>query len=110
MLALIGMVSEPTTVQFTPSTDVEAVRMSACRSIATHSGAATAGPVVLTLAPPVTGRRWNAVPLPGDTSISAWAAPALSESRIITPALVQALTFCTLATRATMRPLPASVW
>ena len=78
------------------------------RSSRTQYGAAPLAPVVLTLAPPVAGRRWNASPLLNDTSMNACAAPGSTLSRIITPAFVHMLMFCTVATRATMLPSPVS--
>jgi hypothetical protein len=41
--------------------------------------------------------------------MNACADPASSVSRIITPAFTHAFVFCTVATRATMRPSPVSV-
>jgi hypothetical protein len=74
----------------------------------TQYGAVTAGPAVLVLTPPVAVRRWKAVPLPGVAIIMACADPAASVSRIMTPALIQAFVFCSLATRAMMSPSPLS--
>src|SRR3954463_1511374 len=39
-----------------------------------------------------------------------WAEPALSDDRIITPALAHAAVFCTLATRATIVTSPSTGW
>jgi len=55
---------------------------------------------VLTLTPPAVNRRWNAIPLPGLTMSDACGLFAVRPARIITPALVQAFTFCTASTRA----------
>ena len=52
-----------------------------------------AAPAVLTLAPFVVSRRWNASPLLNDTSMNACADPASSVSRIITPAFTHAFVF-----------------
>ena len=50
-------------------------------------------PPVLKLVPLDVARDWNASPLPGVTNIEACGDPASSDSRIITPAFVHALTF-----------------
>src|SRR6266550_7954220 len=91
----------PTIVHDTPSVDTAPVTTSAVRCSRTQQGATPAPPDVLTLRPPPTGRRWNASPLPADTSMNAWAALGSVLARIITPAFTQAATFCTDATRAT---------
>jgi hypothetical protein len=76
----------------------------------TQYGAVAAAPPLCVVAPPLLARRWYASPLPGVTIIIPCAAPADVEARIITPALVQAWTFCTLATRAVIVPSPTIVW
>jgi hypothetical protein len=43
-----------------------------------------------------------------DTSMNACADPGSSVSRIMTPALTHGCVFCTVATRATIRPSPVS--
>ena len=64
---------------------------------------------MVVLVPPVTVRRWNASPLLYDTSMNAWAEPASSDPRIITPALTHAAVFDVLTTRATIDPSPSNV-
>ena len=68
----------------------------------------TTGPLVWVVSPPVAVRRWNTAPLPGVTATRACRDPAASVSRIMTPALIQAFVFCSLATRAMMSPSPLS--
>ena len=68
----------------------------------------TTGPLVWVVSPPVAVRRWKAVPWPSVAIIIACVELALSDSRIMTPALVQAFVFCSLATRAMMSPSPLS--
>ena len=104
--APIVNVSLPTSVHPTPSADTYALIVAPMRSSFTQYGAATSGPVVLALVPPPTVRRWNALPWPADRSMNACAAPGSIVSRIITPALVHAFTFCTVATRAIITPSP----
>jgi hypothetical protein len=63
-------------------------------------------PAVLVDTPFTVVRRWKASPLAGVTSIEAWREVDSSVSRIITPAFVQAWTYCTLTTWLTMVPSP----
>src|SRR5204862_6669069 len=105
----IVIVSEPTVVQDAPSVERNAVMVLPARVSFTHIGAAPARPDVLTDAPLVDVRRWNARPLAALTSIIALRDPAASDSRIITPALVQSAVCWTDATRVTMEPSPDSV-
>mgnify|MGYP000264913876 CR=1 FL=1 len=65
-------------------------------------------PDVLALVPPVHVRRWKASPLPALTIIDACFEPAVSVSRIITPALLQFATGRTLSTRRVIEPSPVS--
>ena len=76
----------------------------------TQYGAVTAGPAVLVLTPPVAVRRWKAVPLPGVAIIMACAAPAASDSRIMTPAFAQGSVVGTLTTRAAISTSPVHGW
>ena len=78
------------------------------RTSATQRGAVDWLPGLLTLVPPSTGRRWNGTPFVADeaTSMNPCADDADSELRIITPALVQALTFWIEVTRAMIDPSP----
>ena len=100
-----GTVSEPTTVQLLPSADVEAVMMLPARASFTQRGGAPATAVLVVCAPAL-ARRWNVIPLDGVTNSAALAESAAPSLRIITPALVQAFTFSTVATRATIAPSP----
>jgi hypothetical protein len=73
------------------------------RTIRSHTGAVTAGPAVLTVTPPSAVRRWNAVPLAGDTMIEACGDEAsVALTRIMIPALVQTLTGCRESTRVSI--------
>jgi hypothetical protein len=74
----------------------------------TQSGAAAVVPEMPAAATPAAVRYWYAVPFADDTSMSAYADPGVSVSRIITPAFVQAATFWSDATRATISPSPLS--
>jgi hypothetical protein len=98
----------PIAVQVTPSADREAVTDEPTRSSFSHAGAAPET-IVAAVVPPVLVRRWNWTPLLGVTSAKALRAPAASDSRIITPALVDACTACTLGTRETITPSPV-IW
>ena len=60
--------------------------------------------------PPVDVRRWNATPLPVVTTTMACREPAVSVSRIMTPALAHGFVFCRVATRAMISPSPVSGW
>jgi hypothetical protein len=68
------------------------------------------GPDVWLLRPPVAVRRWNATPLPEVTTIMACREPAVSVSRIMTPAFAHAFVFCRVATRAMISPSPVRGW
>src|SRR5512133_3813803 len=94
-------------VHVVPSLETDAVTACPARTIRTHRGAVPAA-AVLTLVPPATERDWNASPLPGVTNIDACGDAGSSDWRIMPPALVQAPTFCTVATLATTVPSPAS--
>ena len=103
----IGMLSVPTTVQFTPSAYSEAVNKLPLRVSFNHRGAVESDPELFVLVPPVRPRRWNATPFEVETRMNACADPASSVSRIITPAFTQALTPCWIeVTRAMMVPSP----
>src|SRR5436190_18977325 len=101
-------VSLPTTIHDVPSADTEALMVWPARANFTHRGAMPAS-LVLVLTLPVVVRRWNATPLPADTSMNACADEAPSVSRIMTPALVHAATSSTDATRATTAASPLNV-
>src|SRR5581483_176142 len=105
----IAIVAWPTVVQATPSLDRDAVNVFPARTIRTHFGAVPAA-ATLVIRPPDADRYWNAAPFDGLTIIAACAADAVSDARIMTPALVQAFTFCTDATRATIEPSPDIGW
>src|SRR5687768_8159948 len=96
----------PTVVHVTPSTDSHAVSVSPVRRNRTQYGAVTTLPAVLVLSPPAATRRWNLFPLPGVTIMIPCGASGERLSRIITPALTQAWTASTVATRATISPSP----
>src|SRR5690349_841851 len=94
------MVSEPTTVQLTPSEEAYPVRSVPARTSFTQYGAKTHRPLVLVLSPPVLTRRWNVTPLAEVRLMKAWRELAARVSRIITPALAQLSVAWMLATRA----------
>ena len=94
----IANVSLPTVVHVDPFAERNAVIVLPRRSSFTHIGAVPAPPLVLVDIPPCATRRWNASPLPGETSMNACAESAVSRSRIMTPALTQACT-CILPMR-----------
>src|SRR5688572_7642488 len=100
----MGIVSLPATVHVEPSADQYAVMTWPARVSFTHAGAVPLAAAPLVEAPPAVTRRWKTIPLPGLTSMNACGEPALSVSRIMTPAFVHASTFCTDATRATIVP------
>jgi hypothetical protein len=108
--AVIEIVSEPTTVQFTPSGELDAVNVDPERTRRTQYGATTPAPGVCVVPPPVEARRWNARPFNGVSTIIACLDAAERVSRIITPPLAQASVFWMLPTRATMLPSPVSGW
>ena len=64
-------VSLPTSVHDTPSAERNAVRVLPRRSSLTQSGATPAAAAGAGRTPPVATRRWNARPLPAETSIIA---------------------------------------
>src|SRR5437773_4094793 len=101
------MVCWPTVVQLLPSDETAAVNTWPARVSRTHVGAEPEASVEVVSAPEKV-RRWNVSPLPGDTNIDAFADCGSRVWRIITPALVHAFTFCTLATRATIEPSPVN--
>src|SRR5687767_5398409 len=76
-----------------------------------QTGGATAGPAVCTLMPPLEALRWKATPftVDGVANTDACAAPAPRSVRIISPALVHWLTFCTLAMRAVSSKSPLTL-
>ncbi len=108
MVGVMTMVEAPTVVQATPSRDWKAVKVFPLRVSFRKKGATPAAPGVLIDSPPADVRRWKASPLPGLTNMAACAAPGSSACRIITPALVQALTFWTVVTCVTIEPSPVS--
>src|SRR5262249_28461635 len=87
----------------------DAVTTDPARASLTHFGAVP-GVSTLAVSPPAAARYWNERPFPADTIIAAFLAPAVTPSRIITPAFVHGCTSCTVATRATMAPSPLSDW
>ena len=74
----------------------------------TQRGAASSGPVVLVLRPPLVTRRWNASPLAELTSIMPCADPGVRSFRIITATLCHAFVAETVFRRATISPSPVS--
>src|SRR3982751_29989 len=93
------IVSVPTTVQLVPFEDAEAVKVFPVRSSLSQYGAATAGPAVRVVAPPVSLRRWNVRPCPGVRATKALAEFAAMLSRIMIPAFAQAFVYGSDATR-----------
>src|SRR5581483_3064489 len=104
----IGIVSMPTSDHAAPSGELYAKKSEPLRTSRTQYGAATAGPDVCVLSPPVATRRWNATPFPDVTATSACRDPGVSVSRIMTPALAHGSVLCTPVTRATICPSPVS--
>ena len=96
----------PIWVQVNPLADSNPVSVDPDRTSFTHRGTADPLPAVCTDSPLVTGRRWNATPLPAVTSTDACRAPAANDSRTITPALAHSSEFANDATRATNCPSP----
>src|SRR5258705_13770449 len=101
-------VSLPIKVQLTPSAKTYALNNVPLRTSFTQRGGPVAPPEVYVVPPPAPVRRSKATPLLGVTSTVACRAPGVRLSRIITPAFAQGSVFCTLATRATICPSPAS--
>ena len=111
MFALpIDEVVEPTRVHVLPSDDTKPVIVEPARVSFSHTGAAAALPAMKFVMPPVVERVMNSMPPPGFTSRITCADPAVSVSRSITPAFANVFVFCTLATRVTTCPSPASAW
>src|SRR4051812_36786682 len=106
IVAANAIESVPIAIHSEPSADANALTVVPRRSSFSHIGAAAIGPVVLKLRPPWSCRRWNAIPLDGDTSRNACFDPALVVSRSISPAFDQALAFCSDATFAMNTPSP----
>jgi hypothetical protein len=102
----IANVSLPTSVQFAPSADMNAEIVAPRRSSFTQAGAVPTPPLVLVDRPALATRRWNASPLPAETSMRACAESAVSRSRIHHARFHPGLTFSTEATRAMMSPSP----
>src|SRR5436190_8887587 len=102
-------VTVPMAVHAAPSDEYDAATLLPARTSRTNLGG-TPATAVLLLTPPLALRHCIAIPLPGVTNTDACGEPASVVARIMTPALVHTLTFCTLATRATMVPSPDSGW
>src|SRR2546423_4784289 len=96
----------PTVAHVKPSADWNAVTVSARSSSFNQYGAVAVPAGVLVATPPAAARCTNAGPLPAVRNIDACAALGVSESRIITPPLLAALTSCTAVTRAMMLTSP----
>ena len=103
------IVTEPTEVQLTPSGEVYPRNRLPTRVSRTQYGATTCGPAVRLLPPPAEMRRWKEVPLPGVITIIACREFAVSDCRIMTPALAESFVFCTPLTRARISPSPVMV-
>src|SRR4051812_31355221 len=97
-------------VQVLPSDDSYAEIVLPARVSFTQRGAPEALPAVPVLPAPSDFRRWKATPFDRETSANAWAEPALSEVRIITPALAQVAVFWMVETFATIEPSPVRGW
>src|SRR3954463_4928762 len=108
MVAVMFIVALPINVQFAPSADWYARNVLPDRVTLTQYGAPVSAPAVLDDVPLVLVRRWNARPLAALTNIVACFEPAVSVSRIITPALLHAFWFVTEDTRAVIEPSPVS--
>src|SRR5947208_8895059 len=102
--ATIEMLAVPTCVQLDPSDDTKPVNVLPDRVTRIHRGAVAAGPAVLDDEPPVDVRRWKAVAPPAESTMLACFEPAVSVSRIMTPALAQVLVLSIEATRALISP------
>ena len=102
---LIASVCSPVLVQLTPSAETNAVIFAPALVSFTNRGAVPETELLVDTAPAAV-RPWNAIPFAGVTKSDACAERASALCRIMTPALVHALTFWTCATRATIAPSP----
>ena len=101
--------SEPIVVQLVPFADLNAVTVEPLRTRRTQSGArAVVEPLVFVVLPPAVRRRRNPAPLPADTNAYAFAAPAVRELLIMTPAFDPGWTGESVSTRAVITASPAS--
>jgi hypothetical protein len=100
------IVSEPTSVQATPSAELYALKAVPARVIFTQYGATTSTPEVVEVLPPVVTRRWKTMPLPGVSAVIACFELVPRVSRIMTPPLAHGLVFWMLDTRPTIVPSP----
>ena len=82
-----AIVSLPRLVHDDPVDETYAVTCVPTRFRRTRSGACRLAPGVFVELPPVWRRRWNASPLPAETSANACAEFAASDARIMTPDL-----------------------
>src|SRR3954469_669596 len=102
-------VTVPASVQLAPFADSKPEIVSPLRASFTPRGALLADPAAtVTADAPALVRACRCTPLEADTSMNANGEPALSDVRIITPALLHAYTGSRLATRATISPSPLS--
>src|SRR5438046_542342 len=101
----------PTCAQLVPSAEAYAVISVPHRESRTQllGAAFSAGPATDVVDPDAVERDWNVKPLAGVIAISAFTAPALDPSRIITPAFAQAFVLDCEVTRARISPSPTSV-
>jgi hypothetical protein len=90
-----------------PFVETNAVIVLPLRASRTQRGAVPLPPDVCSDVAPLERRRWNASPLPVDTSMNAWAELADVELRIITPIFVQTFDPEIEATRAVIVASPA---
>src|SRR5690349_11821522 len=98
---------EPKSVQFVPSGEREAEKLSPKRVSRTQYGTLTPPVFATPIAEaPEEARCWSATPFAGDVKLMTYFESALSDSRIITPALAQAAVFCMFVTRAVIMKLP----
>jgi hypothetical protein len=97
----------PICVQFTPSLEIYPVKLFPVRTSLTQYGSAEMLLVAEEVLPPVLVRAYKYMEFPGNGSYAtkACAEPAVSVSRIMTPASGYVLPW-TLSTRATIEPSP----
>jgi hypothetical protein len=108
---VIDTVTEPTVVHETPSADRDAVIVLPDRTSRTQVGVkAAAVPLTEVDVPPVETREIICGPFEALVVIATCFALAASDSRISTPTFDEALVFWFCVTRATIDPLPVSVW
>ena len=92
----------PTVAHAAPSPEIAAVTVVPARVSLSHAGGACVAAARKLVCAPALWRVMNSTSLVGRRSRMTCAAPAASDSRIMTPAFAYALGFCRLATRATI--------